>query len=203
MEIIVTGTIKEVMIMLKSMYGLLLLSLCFTHVGMDKSYAQSLDDKNVYDFSMEMNNGEEKRIEDYKGKVLLIVNTASRCGFTRQLGSMEELYQQYKDQGLEVLAFPANNFMWQEPGTNEEIKNFCFLNYKTTFLLFAKTSVKGKDINPLYKYLTEETEFKGKISWNFNKFLVDAQGKVVARFPSKIDPLSDQVVGKIEELLGK
>ncbi len=158
-------------------------------------------DQGVYAFTMKTNAGEEKSLADYKGKVLLIVNTASRCGYTPQLGSMEKLYERFKDQGLEVLAFPANNFAGQEPGTDAEIKSFCLVNYKTTFPLFAKTSVKGPEINPLYKYLTQDTDFKGPITWNFNKFLVDRQGQVVARFPTQKDPLSQEVVGKIEEVL--
>jgi glutathione peroxidase len=111
------------------------------------------------------------------------------------------LYQKYKDRGFKVLAFPANNFMGQEPGSNEEIKNFCELTYKTTFPLFAKISVKGSDIHPLYKYLTEESSFKGPISWNFNKFLVDQEGRVVARYGSPVDPLAEELVEKLEILL--
>lgn len=177
------------------------LGLCLMLGMAGKGFAQEVAPEGVYSFTMETNDGDEKNLADYKGKVLLIVNTASRCGFTPQLGSMEKLYAQYKEQGLEVLAFPANNFMGQEPGTNEEIKNFCLLKYNTTFPLFAKISVKGQDIDPLYQYLTEQTEFKGAISWNFNKFLVDADGKVVARYPSNVDPLSDSIVSKIQELL--
>ena len=176
------------------------LTLCFTVSSDNIGRAQEPVQNGIYNITMKTNAGDNKSLADYKGKILLIVNTASRCGFTPQLGSMEKLYQQYKDQGLEVLAFPANNFMGQEPGTDEEIKNFCFLKYKTTFPLFAKISVKGRDIHPLYQYLTEETDFPGSISWNFNKFLVDQHGNVVARFPSKIDPMAPQVTQKIEEL---
>lgn len=158
---------------------------------------------NVHTFEMNNIDGKPVKLADYKGKALLIVNTASKCGFTRQYKPLEELYQKYKDRGFEVLAFPANNFNGQEPGTDEEIKNFCFLNFKTSFPLFAKTSVKGADINPLYQYLTEQTEFKGPISWNFNKFLVDPEGNVVARFGSPVDPMSDQLVAVLETLLAK
>ena len=163
--------------------------------------AQEGEMKSVHSFSVKDNAGAIKDLSDYKGKVLLIVNTASKCGFTSQLGSMQKLYQQYKEKGVEVLAFPANNFMGQEPGTNEEIKNFCMLKYNTTFPLFEKSSVKGADISPLYQYLTENTEFKGPISWNFNKFLMDTNGNVVARYPSGADPLSADVTGKIDKLL--
>jgi len=156
---------------------------------------------NVHSFQMEAIDGETVNLADYKGRALLIVNTASKCGFTKQYKPMEELYQRYKDRGFEVLAFPANNFGGQEPGSNEEIKNFCFLTYKTTFPLFAKISVKGGDINPFYKYLTEDGPFPGVIAWNFNKFLVNPNGEVVARFGSPVDPLSEEIVKKLEEIL--
>ncbi len=165
------------------------------------SYAEKGSSGTIYSFTMKTIDDSEKNFSDYKGKVLLIVNTASRCGFTPQLGSLEELYQRYKDKGLEILAFPANNFLGQEPGNNQEIKNFCYRKFNTTFTLFSKTSVKGADINPLYRYLTQESEFKGPISWNFNKFLVDPQGEVVARYESRVDPLSEEIIRKIEEIL--
>lgn len=180
-----------------------LLGICLFLLVAGNGVAQQGDLDSIYSFSMQTTDGEQKALSDYKGKVLLIVNTASKCGFTPQLGSMEKLYQQYNQQGLEVLAFPANNFMGQEPGTDKEIKNFCMLTYNTTFPLFAKISVKGTDINPLYQYLTEKTAFTGPISWNFNKFLIDAQGQVVARYTSRVDPLSDEITKKIEELLAQ
>jgi glutathione peroxidase len=155
----------------------------------------------IYDFTMKTIDGEDRPLADYKGKVLLVVNTASRCGFTPQYKGLEALYQDYKDKGFEVLAFPANNFMGQEPGTNSEIKEFCALTYKTTFPLFAKISVKGDDMAPLYQYLTTQAGHNGDISWNFNKFLVDRNGKVVDRFGSKTDPQDEAVVAKIRELL--
>lgn len=158
-------------------------------------------EKNVYTFSAKTITGEQKSLADYRGKALLIVNTASKCGFTPQYKSLEALYRKYKDRGLEVLAFPANNFMGQEPGTNEEIKNFCSLKYKTTFPLFSKISVKGKDMDPLYKYLTSESGFNGDIGWNFNKFLVNPDGNVVARFGSTEDPLSSKITNQLEKIL--
>ena len=158
---------------------------------------------NVYSFTMADIDGKEVSLADYKGKALLIVNTASRCGFTGQYVGLEKLYETYKDKGFEVLAFPANNFLGQEPGSNEQIKSFCSLKFKTSFPLFAKTSVKGEDINPLYKYLTEESPFKGKITWNFNKFLVGPDGDVVARFDKETDPMSTDVVSKVESVLPK
>jgi len=156
---------------------------------------------NIYAFSMQKINGETESLADYKGKVVLIVNTASRCGFTPQYKGLEELYLRYKDRGFAVLAFPANNFMGQEPGSNEEIKDFCQLKYNTTFPLFAKTSVKGADINPLFKYLTEAPAFKGPVTWNFNKFLVDGSGQVIARYDSRVKPLDPELVAAIEQAL--
>ena len=147
--------------------------------------------------------GEEKALSDYKGKTLLIVNTASRCGFTPQYKSLETLYEKYKDRGFEILGFPSNDFMGQEPGTNEEIKEFCSLKFHVTFPMFSKIDVKGKNIDPLYAYLTKEAGFNGDISWNFNKFLIDSDGKVVARFDSRTDPLSDKVTVQIEAILAK
>lgn len=157
--------------------------------------------KNIHSFSAQRIDGTETQLSSFKGKALLIVNTASQCGFTPQYRSLEALYETYKERGFEVLAFPANNFGNQEPGANEEIKKFCELNYKTTFPLFAKISVKGREIHPLYRYLTTESGFNGDITWNFNKFLVDPEGRVAARFDSKTDPLSPDLIQELETLL--
>ncbi len=126
----------------------------------------------LYTFTMKTIDGKEKSLADYKGDVLLIVNVASFCGNTPQYKNLESLYVAYKDKGFKILAFPANNFGAQEPGTNEEIKTFCDNTYNVTFDLFSKISVKGDDQHPLYRYLTTETDFKGDIGWNFAKFLV-------------------------------
>ncbi|HOD11861.1 MAG TPA: glutathione peroxidase [Candidatus Omnitrophota bacterium] len=158
--------------------------------------AQSSED--IYGFTVSDIDGKPVPLSDYKGKVLLIVNTASNCGLTPQYKSLEELYQKYKDRGFVVLAFPANNFMGQEPGTNEEIKNFCTINYKTTFPLFSKISVQGEDIAPLYAYLTGVPGFEGGIIWNFNKFLIDRAGKVVGRFASPVNPMSEEMIKAVE-----
>jgi glutathione peroxidase len=163
----------------------------------------SAGDAGVHAFTLNLNDGTPKKLADYKGKALLVVNTASKCGYTKQYAPMEQLYQKYKERGFEVLAFPANNFMGQEPGTNEEIRAFCTAKFNTTFPLFAKISVKGDDIHPFYKYLTALPEFSGDITWNFNKFLVDPSGKVVARFGSKVDPMSEELTKKLEEILPK
>src|SRR3989338_2371633 len=162
---------------------------------------QALAEEGIYSFTAKTIDGQEKNLGDYKGKLLLVVNTASKCGYTPQYKTMEELYQKYNAKGFEILAFPANNFRSQEPGTNEEIKNFCALQYKTTFPLFSKISVKGDDIHPLYQYLTSQSGFEGPISWNFNKFLISPDGHVLARFDSKTDPMSAEIISAVEKNL--
>ncbi|MDQ2746520.1 MAG: glutathione peroxidase [Acidobacteriota bacterium] len=148
--------------------------------------------------------GKEVALNKYKGDVLLIVNTASKCGYTPQYEGLEAIYTKYNSQGLEILGFPANNFGGQEPGTESEIKEFCESKYKVTFPMFAKISVKGDDQHPLYNFLTNketDPQFAGDISWNFNKFLVDRSGKVVARFSSKDTPEGEAVTSAIEKYL--
>ncbi len=160
----------------------------------------------VLDFALPGIDGGEVRLESYRGKVLLLVNTASRCGFTPQYKGLQALWEKYRDRGLVVLGFPANNFRGQEPGTNAEIAQFCSLNYGVTFPLLAKISVAGDDIHPLYAFLTRaETNpgFAGPITWNFNKFLVDRGGKVVARFDTRDDPLSEKVTAAVEKALAQ
>ena len=155
----------------------------------------------IYAFTMMTINGEKKPLAEYRGKALLIVNTASKCGFTPQYRALQALYERFREQGFVVLAFPANNFMNQEPGTNQQIREFCTTRYNVTFPLFAKVSVKGKDIHPLYAWLTRDSGYPGDIKWNFNKFLVDASGKVVARYDSGTDPLSMELVRKVMTIL--
>ena len=150
--------------------------------------------------------GKTLKMEAYKGKVLLIVNTASRCGFTGQYDGLQKLYETYQKQGLVILGFPSNDFLRQEPGTNEEIQSFCKLNYGVTFPMFQKISVKGKEQHPLYSYLTSKKinpGFSGKISWNFNKFLISRDGQVVARFGSRTTPADKKLVESIQQELGK
>ena len=178
-----------------------LLALAFLAASV--SDAGAANPRSVYDFKARANGGKDVPLSQYKGKVLLIVNTASRCGFTPQYEDLEAVYEQYRAKGFEVLAFPANNFMNQEPGNDEEIAKFCQLKYDTTFPLFSKVSVKGKDIHPLYAYLTTQTPFPGDIQWNFNKFLVGPDGRVAARFDSKVKPSSPEVKAAIEKLLAK
>jgi glutathione peroxidase len=158
----------------------------------------------VYDFKMKDIDGKDVKLKKYKGNVLLVVNVASKCGYTPQYEGLQAMYDKYKAQGFYVLGFPANNFGSQEPGTEKEIKEFCESKYKVTFPMFAKISVKGADQDPLYAYLTsKETnpQFAGDITWNFNKFLVDRKGNVVARFSSKDKPDSEAVTQAIEKYL--
>jgi glutathione peroxidase len=178
----------------------LLLVLCCVFLASPQVQAQQ-SVPTIYNFTMKMIDGQEKSLVDFKGKAVLIVNTASLCGHTPQYRSLETLYKQYKDQGLVVLAFPENNFKNQEPGTDQDIEKFCDLKYHVTFPLFSKISVKGDDMAPLYTYLTTQSGFNGPITWNFNKFLINPQGQVVARFDSKIDPLDPQVVAAIKKSL--
>ncbi len=147
--------------------------------------------------------GEAVDLSAYRGKVVLIVNVASKCGFTKQYAGLEELYRSKKEKGFVILGFPANNFGGQEPGTNKEILNFCTTKFDVTFPMMAKVSVKGEDKHPLFKFLTEESNLPGEIEWNFSKFLLDRDGKLVARYKSAITPDNAELVGKIDELLAK
>ena len=155
----------------------------------------------VYRFSARTITGEEKSLSDYEGRVLLIVNTASRCGFTPQYRELQELYETYRDRGLEILAFPCNQFANQEPGSEEEIQKFCETQYNVTFPLFSKVKVKGPDAHPLFKYLTEKSPgVLGKeIKWNFTKFLVNRRGEVVKRYAPQTSPR--RIAKDIEDLL--
>jgi len=157
----------------------------------------------LYDIKVVTNKGEEKTLEEYKGKVLLIVNTATRCGFTPQYKGLEELYQKYKDKGLEILDFPCNQFFHQAPGSDDEINTFCEMKYKTTFPRFKKIDVNGTNEHPLYNYLKNfgDGRFKGNIKWNFSKFLVDKEGNVIARYGSTKSP--SKIENDIKILLGE
>jgi glutathione peroxidase len=158
----------------------------------------------VLDFTLNSIDGRPAPLSAYKGKVLLIVNVASKCGYTPQYSALESLYRKYKDQGLVVLGFPANNFMAQEPGTNAEIKQFCKNKYDVTFPMYSKISVKGDDQAPLYKFLTDKsTDPKdgGEIKWNFTKFLVGKNGEILTRFEPAVKPDSTEVTEAIEGAL--
>lgn len=152
---------------------------------------------NLYDFTVSDQADQPVSLKDYKGKVVLIVNTATGCGLTPQYQGLQELYDKYKDQGFEILDFPCNQFMGQAPGSAEEINTFCTLNYQTTFPRFAKIKVNGKEAEPLFDWLKKEKSgpLGARIEWNFAKFLINREGKVVERFSSKTDPL------KLEEAI--
>ncbi len=178
---------------------------------------------NIYDFTVRAQDGSEVPLSRYKGKVLLIVNTATKCGFTPQYKELQELYDLHQKDGLEILDFPCNQFMEQAPGSDEEIHNFCTVRFGTTFPQFSKVDVNGKNADPLYKYLTDHTSFggfsgpmgialkpivkkmdkdyknNGKIKWNFTKFLIDRKGEIAGRF-EPTDPL-DEVRAAVEKLL--
>jgi glutathione peroxidase-family protein len=154
----------------------------------------------LYDFSAETISGETQLLSEYRGKVVLIVNTASKCGFTKQYAGLQELYEKYKENGLVVLGFPANNFGRQEPGTNREIEQFCSLNFGVTFPMFGKISVKGGDIHPLYAWLTSHPN-GAKVSWNFNKFLIGRDGDLIAHFGSRTAPDDSVLLAATEQAL--
>ncbi len=158
---------------------------------------------NISDIAVKNIKGKEEKLADYQGKVLLIVNVASFCGYTPQYKGLEQLNQDYKDKGLQVLGFPCNDFGAQEPGTNEEITTFCETNYGVTFDLMDKVHAKGSEQHPLYKTLTNSVEPQGDVAWNFEKFLISKQGEVVARFSSGVTPTSPELIQAIEAELAK
>lgn len=163
-----------------------------------------LQARSIYDIKVQKPDGSEIKLESYKGKVLMIVNTASKCGFTKQYDDLQALYDKYGKDSFVVLGFPANNFMNQEPGSDEEIQNFCRLNFGVSFPVFAKISVRGKDIHPLYKHLTEKSsnpKHSGKISWNFSKFLIGKNGEILARYAPTTNPQDKEVIAAIEKAL--
>ncbi len=155
--------------------------------------------KSIYDFNVKSLDGKSINFADFKGKKILIVNTASKCGYTPQYESLEKLHQQYKDK-LVIIGFPANNFMFQEPGSNTEIKEFCKKNYGVSFLMAEKISVKGKDTHPLYVWLTQKKYNKvsdNSVKWNFQKYLIDERGNFMEMFAPSVDPMSKEITSKI------
>lgn len=159
----------------------------------------TIGSNSLYDFSIKSIDGKNLDLSIYKGKKILIVNTASECGFTPQYEGLQELYSKYKDKVV-VIGFPANNFGEQEPGTNQDIKGFCSKNYNVTFPMMAKISVKGDDIDPLFKWLTSQPnpDFTGDIKWNFEKFLLDENGQLIHRFRSRTKPMSDEIINLLK-----
>ncbi len=179
----------------------------FGYLGSSASNrSNTMDANSIYEINVTDIDGNDVNLGKYKDKVVMFVNTASKCGYTSQYKGLQSIYDKYKDRGFVVLGFPANNFGGQEPGTNEEIKEFCTLKYKVSFPMFAKISVKGDDLHPLYQYLTSRTSnpnFSGDISWNFNKFLANESGEIIARFSSKETPESKEVANAIESALAE
>ena len=165
---------------------------------------QTTSDRSIHEIELPFLNGEPGKLADYEGKVVLAVNVASKCGFTPQYAGLQRLYDTYHDRGFTVLGFPTNQFMGQEPGTAKQIEEFCRLNYGVTFPLYTKLDVKGGKQHPLYALLTEAEDDGGKagnVKWNFEKFLVGKDGRVVRRFRSRTVPEDPALVGAIEELL--
>lgn len=164
---------------------------------------QKMDDKNFYDLTVLTMDGQEKKLSDYEGKVLLIVNVASKCGYTKQYSSLEAVYRKYSDQGFVVLGFPSNDFGGQEPGTNDEIRTFCETKFDVTFPLFDKVEVLGNGKSPLYSWLTSKANPSGDIDWNFEKFVISKKGEIAGRYKSKVEPDSQEITSVIESELAK
>src|SRR5271165_6677549 len=163
-------------------------------------------DRAIYDFTLTSIDGQPAPLSVYKGKVVMLVNVASRCGYTPQYSALESIYEKYKDRGFVIIGVPANNFGGQEPGTNQEIKTFCTRKYDVKFPMMAKQSVKGADVTPLYRFLTESKKkppVGGEIQWNFTKFLFNRDGRPVARFEPEVTPDSKDVTAAIEKALSK
>ncbi len=183
---------------MRKLFSMLLLSLAATLAA-----AQA---HNIYDFTLKSIDGQPVTLKSYSGKVVMLVNVASKCGFTPQYAGLESLYEKYKDRGFVIVGVPANNFAQQEPGTNEEIKTFCSRKYNVTFPMMAKVSVLGDDETPLYRFLTDKSsnpQVGGDIKWNFTKFLFDRNGRPVARFEPATTPDSPEVQAAIESALSK
>lgn len=168
------------------------------------NFSATNNSSDISEFTVKDINLNDVKLSDYKGKVLLIVNVASKCGFTSQYAGLQKIYEKYKDQGFEVLGFPCNDFGGQEPGTNEEIKSFCSLNYEVTFPMFDKVQVKGEGKSPLFEVLTNNpVTGKSSIKWNFEKFIISKEGHVVDRFRSATKPDSKKIISVIEQELSK
>jgi len=173
----------------------------FNSASADQQAAQqvAVQQKSIYDFKVEALDGSTIDFAAFKGKKILVVNTASKCGYTPQYEELEKLYEKYKDR-LVVVGFPANNFLSQEPGSNSDIKEFCTKNYGVTFPMAAKISVKGDDTAPIYKWLCNKSEngvLDATIKWNFNKFLIDENGTILNWYPSKVTPMSEEITSKL------
>ncbi len=155
----------------------------------------------IYDFTLFDIDAQPVSLSKFRGKVLLLVNTASRCGYTPQYEQLQQLYQQYQPRGFEILAFPSKDFGGQELETNEAVAAFCYTRYSVDFPLFAKTKIRGENKHPLYRYLTEKSQFPGEVRWNFEKYLVDRKGSVIGRYYSSVLPLSEEIISDLEQAL--
>ncbi len=165
------------------------------------SLSTNAQNKNFHDFTVKTIDGNDFNLSELKGKKVLVVNTASKCGLTPQYKKLQELYEKYGGDDFTIIGFPANNFLSQEPGTNEEIKEFCQVNYGVTFPMMAKISVKGKDMNPLYQWLTQKSEngkVDAEVSWNFQKFMIDEEGNLIDFASPKTKPFDEKIVSWIE-----
>lgn len=180
------------------MIRLLFISTLIFFVSMTDAYS---DTPSIYGIKAASIEGKETALESYRGKVLLIVNVASKCGYTSQYEGLQQLYSQYATRGLEVLGFPSNDFGGQEPGTEAEIKGFCSSKFGVTFPMFSKVAVLGTEQHPLYRFLTQSTG-GAAVAWNFEKFLVDRAGSVIKRYPSRVSPSDSGLVADIEKALG-
>ena len=174
----------------------------FTLIMENLQAQNNADNQTIYQFTVEDINGKPFALADLKGKKVMIVNTASKCGLTPQYKELEALYQQYKDKDFIIIGFPANNFLGQEPGSNEQIASFCSINYGVTFPMMSKISVKGKNMHPLYQFLTQKSKNgveDSKVKWNFQKYLIGRDGKLEKVIDPKTLPSSDEVIQWIEE----
>lgn len=177
------------------MFLLCLSTACSSKANTNNKTEDMQDNKTLYDFKVTDINGKEFDMATLKGKKVLVVNVASKCGLTPQYEKLQQLYEKYKDQNFVIVGFPANNFMGQEPGTNEEIKEFCVSKYDVAFPMMSKISVKGDDIAPIYKWLTQ----KGEVSWNFQKFMINTDGTIHDFAPPREDPFSEKIISWIEK----
>jgi glutathione peroxidase len=169
-----------------------------SHAEQQQAASAAMNQHTVYDFSLVHIDGKPAPLSDYRGKVLLVVNVASECGFTPQYAGLQQLYERYASKGLVVMGVPCNDFGGQEPGTSEEIQTFCSSEFHVTFPLFEKVAIKGREPHPLYKWLTADGD---SVAWNFNKFLIDRNGKRIKHFASRVEPMSPELTKAIEKLL--
>lgn len=181
-------------IFLKVLCALFFISTVASNLGFAK-------DVNLYNFEADLISGKRVSLSEFEGKILMIVNTASLCGYTKQYAGLQKLYDRYKEHGFEILAFPSNDFGKQEPGSNEEIAKFCDLRFNVKFPLFSKVAVKKEGIHPLYQWLTQDEKFGGEVRWNFTKFLIGAEGGIVARFEPSVAPNDALIIDQIESMI--